>query len=190
MLEGRTPATVRPFSLGANLTALSKEQGGIRPIAVGCTLHRLVAKVAGNRVMKEMGVLLAPRQLVFGVKGGAEAAVHAVMLYLQDHDSDKAILKLDFRNAFNTIHRDWMLNVVLEHAPTLHPFVYSAYSSPSFRFWMDRTIHSAEGVQQGDPLGPLLFCLSIQHIITQLESKLALFNLDDGTLGGNVDNLK
>ena len=52
------------------------------------------------------------------------------------------------------------------------------------------TIHSVEGVQQGDPLGPLLFCLSIQHIVTQLESKLALFYLDDGTLGGNVDNLK
>ena len=40
------------------------------------------------------------------------------------------------------------------------------------------------------PLGPLLFCLSIQHIVMQLESELSLFYLDDGTLGGNVDNLK
>ena len=55
---------------------------------------------------------------------------------------------------------------------------------------MDRTLQSAEGVQQGDPLGPLLFCLSIQHIVTQLESELALFYLDDGTLGANVDSLK
>ena len=55
VLEGRIPATVRPFFFGANLTALSKEQGGIRPIAVSCTLHRLVARVAGNRVMKERG---------------------------------------------------------------------------------------------------------------------------------------
>ena len=83
-----------------------------------------------------------------------------------------------------------MLNAVWEHAPTLHPFVHSAYSTPSSLLWMDRTIQSMEGVQQGDPLGPLLFCLSIQHIVTQLELELAMFYLDDGTLGGKVDNLK
>ena len=140
--------------------------------------------------MKEMGILLAPWQLGFGVKGGEEAAVHAVRLYLQDPDLGKVVLKLNFRNIFNTIHRDWMLNAVSEHAPTLHPFVHSAYSSPSSLFWTDRAIQSAEGVQQGDPLEPLLFCLSIQHIVTQLDSELALFYLDGGTLGGNVDNLE
>ena len=38
-------------------------------------------------------------------------------LYLQDPDRGKAILKLDFRKAFNTIHRDWMLNAIWEHTP-------------------------------------------------------------------------
>ena len=60
---------------GVNLTALTRKCGGIRPIAVGCTLRRLVAKVAANKVRDEMSFLLAPRQLGFGVKGGAEAAV-------------------------------------------------------------------------------------------------------------------
>ena len=89
-------------------------------IAVSCTLRRLAAKVGGNKVMKEMGDLLAPRQLGFDVKGGAEAAVHAVRLYLQDPtlNPSKAVLKLDFKNAFNTIHRDWMLNAIGEHCPT------------------------------------------------------------------------
>ena len=45
-------------------------------------------------------------------------------------------------------------------------------------------------MQQGDPLGRLLFCLSIQHIVTQMESELCLFYLDDGTLGGSMDNLR
>ena len=45
-------------------------------------------------------------------------------------------------------------------------------------------------MQQSDPLGPLLSCQSIQHIDMQLESELSLFYLDDGTLRGNVDNLK
>ena len=54
VLEGRTPVTIRPFFFGANLTALSKEQGGICPIAMSCMLLRLVAKVAGSRITKEL----------------------------------------------------------------------------------------------------------------------------------------
>ena len=54
VLEGKTPPSIRPFFFGANLTALQKNDGGVRPIAVGCTLRRLVAKVAGSRVMEEM----------------------------------------------------------------------------------------------------------------------------------------
>ena len=53
--------------------------------------------------MEEMGELLAPRQLDYGVKGGAEAAVHAARLYLRDLDPAKAIVKLDFKNAFNSL---------------------------------------------------------------------------------------
>ena len=92
-----------PYFFGANLTALQKKNGDIRPIAVGCTLHRLAAKVAGSKVMEEMGELLAPRQLGYGVRRGAEAAVHAARLYLRDIEPRKAVLKLDFKNAFNTI---------------------------------------------------------------------------------------
>ena len=99
VLEGSMPASVCPFSFGTNLTALQSKDGGVQPIAAGCTLHHLVAKVA-----EEMGILLAPRQLGYGVKKGVEAAVHATSLYLRNLDSDNASLKLDFRNAFNSVH--------------------------------------------------------------------------------------
>ena len=42
-------------------------------------------------------------------------------------------------------------------------------------------------MQQGDPLGPLLFCFTIHELISQLESDLCMFYLDDGTLGGNPE---
>ena len=122
---------------------------------VGCTLRCLAAKVIGSKVMEEVGELLAPWQLGYGVKRGAEATVHAARLYLQDLDLTKALLKLDFRNAFNSVRRDMMLRAVQEWAPSIFRFVHSAYSSPSTLFWADKTILSAEGVQQGDPLGPL-----------------------------------
>ena len=35
-------------------------------------------------------------------------------------------------------------------------------------------LQSSEGVQQGDPLGPLLFCLVIQPLIEQLTSEFVV----------------
>ena len=75
----------------------------MRNITVGCTLRRLAAKVASHRVMEEMGVLLAPRQLGFGVRMGAEAVVHASRMFLNNLKPSDAIVKLDFSNAFNSI---------------------------------------------------------------------------------------
>ena len=168
------------------MTALQKKDGDMRPVTVGCTLRRLVAKVAGHKVMDAVGKILAPRHLGGGVRGGAEAAVYATRLYLEDLAPDKAVLKLDFRNAFNSIHRDKVLAAVLEHSPELYPFVHSVYSSPSSLFCSDRTIAN----QDHDSLGPLLFCLCIHDLGAQLWSELALLYLDDGTLGGSVEDLK
>ena len=178
------------FFFGANLIALQKKDGGVRPIAVGCTLRRLVAKVAGGKVMDAMGSLLAPRQLGYGVKGGAEATVHAARTYLHSSDPSNALLKLDFKNAFNSIRRDKMLEAVQRLAPQLICFVYSAYSSPSSLFSGDKVIQSAEDVQQGDPLGPLLFCPTIHQLCSKLKSELSLFFLDDDTLGGDVEMIQ
>ena len=83
-----------------------------------------------------------------------------------------------------------MLIKVRELAPRLFCFVHSAYSSPSTLFWEDKTIHSAEGVQQGDPLGTFLFCLTIQQLKPQLTSEFQMFYLDDGTLGRSMDDLR
>ena len=124
------------------------------------------------------------------MKKGAEAAVHAARLYLRNLHPNNALLKLDFRNAFNSIRRDKMLEALRRLAPCLISFVYFAYSSPSSLFWGDKIIKSSEGVQQGDPLGPLLFCLTIHRLCSQLKSELSLFYPDDDMLGGNVEVLQ
>ena len=79
-----------------------------------------------------------------------------------------------------------MLEAVSQFAPDLYPFVHSAYEKPSSLFYGDSVIQSEEGIQQGDPLGPLLFCLAIHPMVLQLRSEFRVFYLDDGTLGGSV----
>ena len=114
---------------------LGGRSGGVRPIAVGRTLRRLVAKVACLSVVDEMAELLSPRQLGYGVKGGAEAAAHEARNFLQNLSDGSAMVKLVFRNAFNSIHRDRMLEAVRDLAPTIYQLVHSAYSSPSCLVW-------------------------------------------------------
>ena len=81
VLAGKTPEAVRPILFGGALTALQKNSGGVRPIAVGYTWRRLAGKVACRRVSERAAFILAPRQLGFAVPGGAEAAVHATRRY-------------------------------------------------------------------------------------------------------------
>ena len=119
LLQGKVPDEVRPFFFGASLVALRKKAGGVRPIAVGCTLRRLVAKVASGMVRDLMAHLLSPRQLGYGVRGGAEAAVHATRAFLSKMISGHVVVKLDFQNAFNSIRRDKMLEATRDLAPDI-----------------------------------------------------------------------
>ena len=62
-----------------------------------------------------MGSYLAPLQLGYSTALGAEAAVHSSRLYLSNLPPDHVLLKLDFKNAFNSVRRDKMLEAAKEH---------------------------------------------------------------------------
>ena len=77
MLAGKVTSTICRIIYGAALCALSKKDGGLRPIAVGSTYRRLAAKLACKYVSDETGDYLRPTQIGFNTKGGCEAGVHA-----------------------------------------------------------------------------------------------------------------
>ena len=80
---GKVPDFIRPYFFGARLLALCKKDGGIRPIAVGNTIRRLVAKAACHLVKDRVTDHLAPKQTGFNVKNGAEAAIHATRCFIE-----------------------------------------------------------------------------------------------------------
>ena len=129
VLAGDVAEAVRPVFVGASLTAFNKKGGGIRPIAVGNTLRRLSAKCA-TRSVCNFSEVFAPAQLGFGVRGGAEAAAHAGRSFARTAGTGDVLLKLDFKNAFNSMRRDHVAECLVEHAPQLLPFTAYAMRSP------------------------------------------------------------
>ena len=186
LLAGKVPITVRGILFGANLLAIAKKNKGIRPIAVGYVWRRLTAKVACSQVKEASATLLAPKQLGFGVAGGAEATVRAARRYLENMGHGKLLIKTDFRNAFNTVRRDAILEAVAKHFPQLLPYATSTIGSASDLQFADFRLQSEEGAQQGDPLGPLYFCLVIMELLESMQSELVLGYLDDITLGDDA----
>ena len=99
------PTPVRGALFRATLLAIAKKTGGIRPIAVGYVWRHLAAKVACNYIKVASAALLAPRQLGFGITKGAEAAVRAARRYVDNMQQGQLFLKINFKNAFNTLRR-------------------------------------------------------------------------------------
>ena len=50
----------------------------------------------------------------------------------------------------------------------------------------NETILSETGIQQGDPLGPVLFALAVDEIARSVRSPINIWYLDDATTGGPV----
>ena len=193
MLRGDIPINILPFLYGASMIAFSKPNGGIRPIAIGNTLRRLTAKAAGNVIKEATESKLFPHQLGVAVSGGAEAIVHSARSFCSSNMNSVdpvLFLKIDFENAFNSIRRDKLLRAIQAEMPDFYPFLFQCYSKPSFLFFNGSPILSSEGVQQGDPLGPLSFSLAIQGLITSMVSELNVWYLDDGTLAGKPDAVR
>ncbi len=80
-----------------------------------------------------------------------------------------------------TIDRTAILNSLRARAPHLVPWAQKSLSQPTL--CADSTIRSEQGVQQGDPLGPLLFANGIQQAIEKVSVGLSLAH-QTGPVGG------
>ena len=68
LAAGKTPPSILPHLCGATLLTCKKKNGGLRPIAVGEVLRRLMSKCLALAVRPAS--VLAPVQLGVNVKGG------------------------------------------------------------------------------------------------------------------------
>ena len=92
-------------------------------------MHRVVAKCTGGRVIHSVGGDLAPLQLLCGVPRGCVVAAHACRRFLHHVPSDHVLVKLDFKNAFNSLSRACMIRAVQQFLPNILSLMYLALRS-------------------------------------------------------------
>ena len=78
---------------------------------------------------------------------------------------------------------------VKEYLPEYFEFISQCYTEKTILSNGTDQILSQRGAQQGDPLGPPLFCLVIHPLISSLNSEMNLWYLDDGCLTGDVNSI-
>lgn len=191
LASGSAHSAAAPLVAGANLVAIPKPQGGVRPIAIGEVLRRLTGKCLMELVRDDARSVFFPVQLGVAAPSGSEVAVHCVRDWQRRHagSADKVLVKLDFANAFNTVSRQEVLSAACAHFPTLARWVNWCYGGPSTLQFGSSALQSAAGVQQSDPLGPLLFSAALHPLAAELRAgplDIAMFYLDDGVVAGDV----
>ena len=111
LAKGEAPAVVAPYLGGARLHALPKKNGGVRPIAVGETIRRLVGKVLCHATRDDSTIFLASAGWSRRQTGGRGSCSHrSAMGRTQRRDSRQVLLKVDFQNAFNSVDRFALLS--------------------------------------------------------------------------------
>ena len=114
--------------MSGRMIALDK-QPGIRPVGVGETWRRLMAKcllkVAGPEAKSACGTT----QLVGGLGAGIEGAIHAMRVLFAEHreEEDWGFLLIDARNAFNEENRTAMIWAVRHEWPSGAQFTFNCY---------------------------------------------------------------
>ena len=191
LAKGLAPLALAPFLAGANLTALPKKDDDVRPVAVGEVWRRLTAKTLCHAYREQASSYFFPLQIGVAQPLGTEVCLKTAKKWCgRNRNNQSAILvKIDFTNAFNSVDRQTFLEQCRHQFPGLSRWAEWCYAQPSRLYFGSETISSERGVQQGDPIGPILFALAIQPLLQDLSKserlQLIYSYLDDLILAGD-----
>ena len=153
--KGQVPReAVNGIKLG-RMTALRKENGGVRGIVAGEVVRRVQAKTIAQQLGPAVKAATAPNQYALSTRAGCECIAHALQA-VTELDQEATVTTIDGISAYDSISRRAMLlglDGVAGGRQAL-PFVRLEDASGTVH-----TVHQGEGGEQGDPPHAIaLFC--------------------------------
>ncbi|GJX35278.1 hypothetical protein Tco_0246835 [Tanacetum coccineum] len=136
-LNGNCPKILGEYIVSAPLTPLVKPGGGIRLIVVGTVWRPLVSKVSVILIGHSLDGYLDDLQFGVGVSGGGDAILHAVNRLIEGRGDDVGLsmLLVDFKNSFNLVDREVMLEEFRVCCPAISRWVEFRLLCLSLHAW-------------------------------------------------------
>jgi hypothetical protein len=204
VVNDQVPEEVREFYKAKLVVPLRKKEGSrdARPIGVGECIRRWAAIAMAVEETGHAGVWPASteidqltNQFGVGVKAGAEC-VFRIAEAFASQNPDSVVAKADARNGFNSIKRSAIWAGLKALGMTrLERYFATFYTGESEI--VDGCgifdILQSMGVDQGDPLGPLLFAVGMWYLTREVvrdhPSVLFTFYIDDVFMHGKAPDV-
>jgi hypothetical protein len=192
-ISGELPISLARWFCGGRGVPLRKKDGGVRPLVVGEVLRAAVSKLVLARCGEDARESLPAVQLGYSPgENGLQAAVRTARFWAQNLHK-KVLLKVDISNAYNSVSRLACCDGAENVSSELGAWARWCLATPSLVSCKGEAMSCSTGVQQGEPLSPLLFCIGISPVIETLAARFPhlaqAWYLDDGLLYGTHHEL-
>ena len=142
---------------------------------MGESLRRLAGKCICASLKEKISSFFQPLQFGVACRAGAEKIVHSLRNCIEEHwmqEEDFVVFEVDMTHAFNLVYRQAILDECSAFfSPKSCPGCLGVMVlTQNFTWHPLGQLSSQSGVQQGDPLGPMLFALVLQKLISTIDA--------------------
>ena len=179
LARANVPVEIAEVLMGARLTALTKPDGGVRGIATGSSLRRLVARILARQFMGAFEKECAPFQCALSTRAGTDCVGH-LLRASTDRDPTSTVLSVDGIGAYDHVLRSAMLGETVADASSSSHLTFCApllWSSFQLHVggWRGATAHchASRRRRARRSAHALLFSIGIQDALEEVATSLA-----------------